>query len=56
MAEVLAPLSDSQLRDLIVAFGHLEHLVGPADVDSRAESDVAHSMTMHEEEVVSGIE
>ena len=36
MAEVLAPLSESQLRDLIVAFGHLEHLVGVADADSRA--------------------
>jgi DNA-binding MarR family transcriptional regulator len=56
MAEVLAPLSESQLRDLIVAFGHLEHLVGVADADSRAESDVTHRMTMHEEGVVSGIE
>jgi DNA-binding MarR family transcriptional regulator len=56
MAEVLAPLSENQLRDLIVAFGHLEHLVGPADADSRAESDVTHSMSMHEEGVVSGIE
>lgn len=40
MAEVLAPLNDDELRDLIVAFGHLERLVGAADAASQADETV----------------
>lgn len=39
MAQVLRPLTGRQLEDLIVAFGHLESLVGVADHKQEAQAN-----------------